>query len=472
MRGISCLLNFKENLTKNLPYYELLSQQICVPEQESRPQNPCVLEHTAFCTDSDSAIISRVCEGYQFTVAFSGNLSYSTSQKDELSACGYPFLVHNDAELALLSYIHFGENCAQKLSGNFSMIVYDSMRRTVFVLSKGFDTLPVFYTNIGDFYVISTSANGILSFPHIQKRIDGSLLLELLSAGNRISEQIFDGVFILPPDSFLKISQKGIKKTVFTKNHSCPIKDSTNPNRTGLIFTDSKQDELFLKKFADSNSLKSGPLNVYAEKFPQHLSHIPFNKQHLSIDEGTVYNALETVVSACGFPFLSDFDYILPTALKRAKGTNEDLFFSAPDRFHPPKNYTKTLIKNGAFHNILEKNMEAFTKSADIFPSYPPLISNFMSMDVNTSLCDEKNYDSQFFSHSYISQKLKTTLRRILLDIISKDHAPLLAFFKRSELLRLCEGGFSFGEKESETELTAYLIKLNMWFEIFSPKII
>ena len=122
MRGISCLLNFKESLTKNPPYYELLARQICMPEQENSSHSPCILEHTAFCTDSDSSIISRVCEGYQFTVAFSGKLSSWDYQKDELSACGYHFLVHNDAELALLSYIHFGENCADKLSGNFSML--------------------------------------------------------------------------------------------------------------------------------------------------------------------------------------------------------------------------------------------------------------------------------------------------------------------------------------------------------------
>lgn len=465
MRGISCLLNFKENLTKNPPYYELLARQICIPEQENDPQRPCISEHTAFCTDSDSSIISRVCEGYQFTVAFSGDLISSASPKEELSACGYPFLVHNDAELALLSYIHFGENCADKLSGNFSMIVYDSMRRTAFVLSKGRDALPFFFTNIGDFYVVSTSLNGILSFPQIQKRIDSDSILNLLSAGNRIPEQIFDGVFILPPDSMLKISQKGIRKPVFIKTQVSPTKEFTN--RTGLIFTGSEQDELFLKKFADNNPLNSGHLNIYAEKFPQNLNYIPFNKQHLSIDEGTVYSALETAVSALGFPFLSDFDFILPIALKRAKGTDEDLFFSVPDRFYPPKSYLKTLIKNSAFHNVVEKNMQNFTSGADIFPSYPSLISNYMSMKVHTPF-----YDGEVFSHSYFSQKLKTTLRRILLDIISKEHAPLFAFFKRSELLRLCEGGFSFSEKESETELIAYLIKLNMWFELFSPKIV
>ena len=90
-----------------------------------------------------------------------------------------------------------------------------------------------------------------------------------------------------------------------------------------------------------------------------------------------------------------------------------------------------------------------------------------MSMKIHTFF-----FGDEEFSHSYFSQKLKTTLRRILLDILSKEHAPLFAFFNRSELLRLCEGGFYFDEKESETELIAYLIKLNMWFEIFSPKIV
>ena len=218
------------------------------------------------------------------------------------------------------------------------------------------------------------------------------------------------------------------------------------------------QDDLLLQKIADDSTSKNTAFNLYAEKFPQLPGNYLFNRQHLPIDEGTVYNALETVVYACGFPFVSDFDYSLPVALKRAKGTDKSLLFSVPDYFFPCRNYAGTLIKNGAFHDVIEKNIQDFIPNTCLFPSYPTLISNFMSMEIST------HFPGGTLSlHSQLSQKFRTILRRILLDIISKDHAPLLAFFKRSELLRLCEGGFAF---------SAYLVKLNMWFEIFSPKIV
>jgi len=471
MRGISCLLNFKENLTKNLPYYVLLVRQLCVPEQEACFQPPYILEHAAFCSDSDRTIINRVCEGYQFTVAFSGTLFNPAALKDELSSFGYPFLVNSDAELALLSYIHFGDSCSHKLSGNFSLIIYDSMRRTLFALSKGYDALPIFYANIGDFYILSTSINGILSYPYIQKKLDSDSVLTLISASNRIPPQIFDEVSMLLTDSFIKISQKGIQKPVLAKNNVCYTDDKLDSDRTGLIFTGSNQDDLFIRNYGNQERLKANPLSVYAERFPSAFDLPALHKQHLSIDEGSVLNSLETSVSSCGFPVLSGYDYLLPIALKRAKGSGEKLFFASPDRFYPPKTYTETLIKNEAFHYALEKNMIDFTPNCHISPPYASLMSNSMSMEINTLPPVEKAHD-QGFSYSYTSQKLKSTLRRILLDIISKEHAPILAFFKRSALLRLCEGGFVFKEDESEAELTAYLIKLNMWFEIYSPKIV
>lgn len=470
MKGLSCLLNFKENLTKNLPYYELLARQVCIPGKESLSSCPYVLEHTIFCTDNGSSVISRVCEGYQFTVAFSGRLFNAAVLKDELSSFGYPFLVNSDAELALLSYIHFGDSCSHKLSGDFSLIIYDSMRRTIFALSKGFDALPLFYAKAGDFHVLSTSINGIFSFPYIKKRITGDTVMTLLSASNRIPSQIFDGVSMLPADSFIKITQKGIQKSMLTANDTTRQDDVTEP--TGLIFTESEHDYAFLRRHARLDILKSIPLSVYAEKFSSSLVLPDFKKQHLSIDEGSVLNSLETAVSACGFPFLSSYDYILPIALKRAKGSGEKLFFASPDRFFPQKNYTETLIKNESFHYALDKNMQDFVPGDGVFPSYSSLISNSMSAEINSLSKDMDLCNSEDPSSAFISQKLKTTLRRILLDIISKENAPLLAFFKRSALLRLCEGGFVFGENESETELTAYLIKLNMWFEIYSPRII
>jgi len=467
MRGISCLLNFKENFRNNTPYYELLARQICSANYEFKSQNCCTFEHATLSAEQEESIVTKVCEGYQFTVAFSGQLFCYEKQKAELSAFGYHFLSDHPAELALFSYIHYAEKCVEKLSGNFSLIVYDSMRRCVFTLSKG-KTLPVFYASVGDFYILSSSQKGIISFPDMPKRIKKDAVLELISAGNRIPDQIFENIYILPQNKALKISKNGILEIPVAD--STPVSDNECnplPHRIGLVSSCDAFDSVFLSQAFQENPTKS--VSVYAEKFPDQFYGLPIKKQHLIFDAGTVLQALKTSVTACGFPFMSCFDFLLPIALKQAKGMNESVFFAEPDSFSSYYNYTNTLFANDIFHDAVKENLQSFCPKGHIFPEYTKIIADFLGQDVYIPALDEtsKNYDA-----CYESQKLKTVLRRLLLDIISKEHSPIFAFFKRSALLRLCEGGFSFTDNERETELISYLIKLNLWFEIFSPSII
>ena len=472
MRGISCLLNFKNNLSKNIPYYDLLIRQINGFTSAASSQEPWICEQAVLFSEAPDSIVTKICEGYQFTITFCGNILNGAALKKELSSFGYHFLTEKDAELALFSYIHFGEKCGQKLTGEFSFIIYDSMRRQVFALSSWNDSMPIFYAKIKDDYVLSSSIKGILSHPDISKRISAESLLELLSCQNRISSCIFEDVYMLAPQSFLKISKNGIIKGDYPEPVGAPSKfDNCNVKNAGVISSGTAPDFELLETITKSQEKEHLRTSVYAEKFPDDFCRFPTKKQHLLIDDGTVLWALESSVSACGFPFLSDYDYLLPIALKRAKGSNETLFYAFPDRILPKKNYILTLIKNDAFYNALENNIKEYAPGNDILPSYPSLIAGAFETVIKTPTIASDIYNEEILTHT-VSQRIKTALRHILLDIISKEHSPIIAFFKRSALLRLCEGGFTFSKNQSESELIAYLIKLNMWFEINRPRIV
>ncbi len=465
MRGISCLVNFKNNISKNIPYYDLLIRQI---NGTSSGDAPWICEQAILFSE---CTLSKICEGYQFTIAFFGSLTNSDALKNELSAFGYHFLTDKDAEVALFCYIHFGEKCAQKLSGEFTFIIYDAMRRQIFALTDALGSTPVFYAKTGDEYVVSTSFKSIFAHPDISKKISAQNLLELLSCENRIPEHIMDDVYTLPASSFLKISKGGIKKGCYTASGSSPKNDFACAKKSGVILSGTSLDFALLENLVPLCEKEHTRTSVYAEKFSNDFGRFPARNQHLSVDDGTVLWALETVVTAYGFPFVSSYDFLLPMALKRAKGNDETLFFSFPDRFLPKKNYITTLIKNGAFYSPLEENMKNYTPCGDILAPYPSMIADFFETSIKTPLLDGHIYN-EITPSPISSGRIKTALRHILLDIISKEHSPIIAFFKRAALLRLCEGGFSFGENEDESQLIAYLIKLNMWFEIFLPRII
>lgn len=469
MRGVSCLVNFKNNLSKNVPYYDLLIRQINGSASDSPGESPWICEQAVLFSE---CTLSKICEGYQFTIGFSGNISNGDELKSELSAFGYHFLTDKDAEIALFAYIHYGEKCGQKLAGDFAFIVYDAMRRQGFAISSGDGSVPVFYAKTKDGYALSTSLKGILSHPDIQKRISGETLLELLSCQNRISSCIFEDVYMLAGGSFLKISKCGIKKGEY-KASADPVHkiDTSGIKQAGVILSGTALDLETLESLAHLSKNQHTRTSIYAEKFSDDFGRFSTRNQHLLTDDGTVLWALEATVSACGFPFLSSCDFLIPMALKRAKGGNETLFFAFPDRFYPQKNYIQTLIKNHVFYNALEGNIKDYIPQGNIVPSYPSLISGAFGTEIKTPPFASYIYNEETQDFC-VSQRIKTALRHILLDIISREHSPIIAFFKRSALLRLCEGGFSFEKNENESQLIAYLIKLNLWFEMYRPRII
>lgn len=463
MRGISCLVNFKNNISKNIPYYDLLIRQISGASPDTSCDVPWICEQAVLFS---GCTLSKICEGYQFTIAFSGSLYESDALKAQLSSFGYHFLTNNDAEIALFCYIHFGEKCAEKLKGEFALVIYDAMRRQVFALTDSVGSIPVFYAKVGDEYILSTSFKGIFTHPDMTKKISAQNLLELISCSNRIPACVLDDVYTLPASSFLKISKEGAKKYGYTPPNMPPY-DFGGIKKSGLILSGTSLDFELLEKLTLQSQKEHTRTSLYAEKFSDSFGCFPARSQHLLIDDGTVLWALETAVSACGVPFMSSYDFLLPVALKRANIEDETLFFAFPDRYSKEMNYISTLLKNDAFYSPLEKNIKGYTPSGDVFVPYPSMIADLFETSIKTPLINSEEIPTQGSS-----QRVKTALRHILLDIISKEHSPIIAFFKRSALLRLCEGGFSFREGESESQLIAYLIKLNMWFEMTRPKIV
>ena len=469
MQSISCFVNFNEKLNKNVPYYTLMMHQINGFEQDIPSSDLWIGENAVLCASSSSQIVSTVCEGYQFTIAFCGEIHCKPQLIEELSSFGYHFLTEKDAETVLYSYIHFGEKCSGRLMGDFSFIIYDAMRRQVFSLCSSHRSTPVFYAKTGAGCIISSSLRGILAHPDTPKRLSDRNLLEFLSAQNRIPINIFEDVHILEHTSFLKISRDKITTADCVPPQSVQGSTDTFTEHMGIILSGTPLDRSPLENLSKTLINPHKYINVYGEKCPDSPNQQPIKFHGLSMDNGTVLYGIESCISACGFPVLSDYDYLLPIALHKAKGCDEALFFTAPDRFSPPKSYLFTLLKNCAFHPAVEKNICDFSPKATILAPYPQLIAEGFDAALKTSsLCD--NEETTFTKTC--STAVKTALRHILLDIISKEHSPIIAFFKRSGLLRLCEGGFVFSAGESEWELIAYLIKLNMWFEKYHPHII
>lgn len=509
---ISCIVNFKDNLTKNTSYYKLLLNQINNAQGFSSCHTGSVCEHTALASDKEDNSISKICEGYQFIIAFDGNLENSEKLKNNLIRLGYSFTLGNDAELALNAYIHFGEKAPSKLSGSFSFIIYDTMRRQIFAASDAFSSVPVFYTKSGDTYIFASQIRGILAHPDISPRISGRGLSSLLSFSKGLSAEIFENIHALPPGNILKIKCEEFVSKEYSPEYNSPSVYE-NPEDDFILLMSEKLKQILTESSAvlHLGGIKDEFLSAMSAKLQSEdmvrLTQYSAYEQGISkrysalntkvfYSKDSLVNSLKTCVDICGLPVLSGSDFLLPMIFEKTQKSVGNMLTTLPDTSPADESVRKILLDNNVFHPAviqtikdippIGKNVRINSANiiADVYGIN--LKSPFLSADIYNFLKNTKIPADDFLytvttrlfgtnmpvgkeSHSIPDLKLK----RILLDIISENSAPILAFFDKSALLRLCERGFDFSNKQiSETEFVSYIIKLNFWFLKYRPVII
>ena len=463
MSVISSVVNFDENLSKNLPYCNLLLEQMT---GNSRSVKVC--EHAAMASAFEKGVISKICEGYQFIIAFSGKLFDTAPLFEKLSACGYRFSDKSDAELALFCYIHFGEQSPGLLSGNFSYIIYDSMRRQVFAAVDDIASMPIFYAELSGGAIISSKIRSILSHPDIPTHTTGEKLSWLLSAPSKTTGNIFDKIYALPPLHILKITPGGIVTKKYSVNHKeLSPKEIVSemlfqsPEKISAIYTGAQCDLRLLQLITEAGTPTQ--MTVYSGDYHEIFKELSVKWQRLSFCEESILTSLEQIVRVCGMPQMTGGDFVMSGVLRRFCCAGE-LIFTAFSANPESCSYEKVLRQNNAYHPQVMETLCYEEPSCTFALNTPQILAD--SCEVRQ--CSPFMRTKGGFS---VPESAKIPLRHILLSIISKDTSPVLAFFKSSSLLRLCEGGFELSGL-SESQLISYIIKLNIWLEKYRPSIL
>lgn len=476
MSMISCIVNFKENLNKNVPYCNLLLGQINdagVPRQSTDTR---ICEHAALCISQGGDTVSKICEGYQFVIVFSGILWDTDAVRQELDDFGYRFTDGSDAELALFCYIHFGEKSPLKLFGSFSYIIYDSMRRQVFAAADSSASVPLFYASVGNTTVISSHIGGILAHPEARAEISPVGISELLGVPRKISGGIFEGIHMLPPAHILKITTSAaFEKSYAAQSKPCVVPSASpelyaalpHAENVSMIFSGTDADKRLLTLLAENQAKNSRRITVYSVDFSELFKEYCVRWQKIPLDKEAVLYGLEKAVGSCGIPTLSPSDFLLPIIFRHLCSKDEAVFAALTDAGDNCRNYLQLLIKNAAFHPAVARSVVLPEPEHEIILNSSRLIAQSFGISLSTPILGSVSTENS------MPAAMKTSLRHILLEIISKDSSPILAFFRRPALLRLCEGNFDLSDAElSEGELISYIIKLNIWLEQYHPTLI
>ena len=107
----------------------------------------------------------------------------------------------NDAELVLLAYHAWGEDCVRHLVGDFAIAIWDAPRRRLFCARDHFGVKPLYYARAGGNFLVGNTLDCLRLHPHVSDCPNDHAIADFLVSGiNRdAASSAFRDINRLPP---------------------------------------------------------------------------------------------------------------------------------------------------------------------------------------------------------------------------------------------------------------------------------
>jgi asparagine synthase (glutamine-hydrolysing) len=113
----------------------------------------------------------------------------------------------NNAEIVLAAYEKWGEKIFNRLRGSFTLVVWDTRKDTLLCLRDPIGTYPLFYSEIGDNFLVSSSMQTLTRQPQICAALNAEALSDFfLDRFPMMDESFFANVKRVPPGHILRIT--------------------------------------------------------------------------------------------------------------------------------------------------------------------------------------------------------------------------------------------------------------------------
>jgi asparagine synthase (glutamine-hydrolysing) len=134
---------------------------------------------------------------------------YEAIQK-ELEQRGHHLRTRSDSEIVLHLYEEGGVNCVSRLRGEFAVVLWDSVNRSLFAIRDRFGIKPLFYAFHGDTLYLASEAKALFA-AGVPARWAEDALYDAGGFGGVQKRTLFDGIFQIPPGHYLVATEQHIQ---------------------------------------------------------------------------------------------------------------------------------------------------------------------------------------------------------------------------------------------------------------------
>ena len=298
-----------------------------------------------------------------YTIVYNGEIYNTQEVREELLSIGYNFKGYSDTEVILVSYIHWGEKCLEKLNGIFAFSIWDTKRQTLFMARDRMGVKPLFFYGYNNGLIFGSEIKTLLCNPIVKPQVDEEGLMEIffVGPGRSPGNGVIKGIKELKPGECAFFSKEGLKIKKYWSLKAKEFEDSVSIaiEKTRFMLTDAIERQLisdvplccFLSGGLDSSIIskiaseyyrknKKGKLSTYSvdyvdnkkyfksNKFQPNsdddyvkimLNDIHSNHNYVILDNEELADALENATMARDLPGMADVDSSLILFCKEIK---------------------------------------------------------------------------------------------------------------------------------------------------------
>jgi len=140
-------------------------------------------------------------------ITFNGEIYNYIELRTELEQAGYSFKTQSDTEVLLNAYLHWGNECLQKLNGMFAFALYDIENKKLFCARDRCGVKPFYYYFKGGLFCFASEIKALRALPFIETSLNERALQHFLlyDAIEYEPEGFLKNIFELSPSHFLEL---------------------------------------------------------------------------------------------------------------------------------------------------------------------------------------------------------------------------------------------------------------------------
>ncbi len=145
-------------------------------------------------------------------ITFNGEIFNYIELREQLISKGHIFKTRSDTEVILHLYQEYGEDCVQRMNGQWAFAIWDAPRRRLFLSRDRMGVRPLFYTQTPDCFLFASEIKALLACPEVRAELDMRALDQIFTFWVTVPPRTaFKDIWQLPPGHSLVVEDGQVR---------------------------------------------------------------------------------------------------------------------------------------------------------------------------------------------------------------------------------------------------------------------